>query len=208
MTELRELSVNDEFVRLLKSREIHNELLCELCTHPAFRDFLSDLEIYVDGIASIPIQKLNVATDLYRKTIVQRAGEKPELREDQQMLRMLEAAVVDEDEFFLHRLSKSLGIVAKDLRERHKGDPASAEGDMIAKEYNRDLQLADQIVQSRPDKKRMAKTLLEALSQGIHYPLSKFTEEEKEMLMGLFERSGAVKEGTRTIPRGRRRRKK
>lgn len=51
-------------------------------------------------------------------------------------------------------------------------------------------------------------TLLEALSQGIHYPLSKFTEEEKDMLMGLFERSGAVKEGTRMISRGKRRRGK
>lgn len=146
MTELRELSVNDEFVRLLKSREIHNELLCEFCTHPAFRDFLSDLEIYVDGIADTSIQKMNVATDMYRETIVQRTGEKPELREDQQMLRMLEAAVIDEDEFFLHRLSKSLGVVAKDLREQHKEDPASAEYDMIAKEYKRQLQLAFKIM--------------------------------------------------------------
>lgn len=99
---------------------IHNELLCEFCTHPAFRDFLADLEIYVDGVAGIPIQSLNMLTDVIRKSIVQWAGEEPELQEDRQHLKVLEAATIDEDDYSLHRLSKSLAVVAKDLREKHK----------------------------------------------------------------------------------------
>lgn len=79
---------------------------------------------------------------------------------------------------------------------------------MIAKEYKRQLQLAFKIMQSRPNKKKMAETLLKAFAQGINYPSDKFTKEEVDVLMGIFERSGAVKEGTRMISRGRRRGKK
>ena len=208
MTELRELSVNDEFVCLLKSREIHNELLCEFCTHPAFRDFLSDLEIYVDGMAGISIQTMNVIVDTIQNTIMRKIGEEPELREDQQTLRMLEAAIVDEDEYFLQRLSKSLGVIARNLREKHKKDPESVDYDLIAKEYNRKIREAEKLRQSRGDKGALLEILLASFAEQIQYPISKITREEKEVLRGLFERSGAVKNGARMISRGRRRRKK
>ena len=40
-------------VALLKSGRINNRLLCELATHKDFIKFLADIEIYVDGIATI-----------------------------------------------------------------------------------------------------------------------------------------------------------
>ena len=52
-TPLRELHLSDEMVALLKSGRINNRLLCELATHKDFIKFLADIEIYVDGIATI-----------------------------------------------------------------------------------------------------------------------------------------------------------
>ena len=58
-TPLTELHLNDEMVALLKSGRINNRLLCELATHKDFIKFLADIEIYVDGIATMQIQNLN-----------------------------------------------------------------------------------------------------------------------------------------------------
>ena len=52
-TPLTELHLNDEMVALLKSGRINNRLLCELATHKDFIKFLADIEIYVDGIATM-----------------------------------------------------------------------------------------------------------------------------------------------------------
>ena len=54
-TPLTELHLNDEMVALLKSGRINNRLLCELATHKDFIKFLADIEIYVDGIATMQI---------------------------------------------------------------------------------------------------------------------------------------------------------
>ncbi len=48
--------MSDEMVALLKSGRINNRLLCELATHKDFIKFLADIEIYVDGIATMQIQ--------------------------------------------------------------------------------------------------------------------------------------------------------
>ena len=61
---LTELHLNDEMVALLKSGRINNRLLCELTTHKDFIKFLADIEIYVDGIATMQIQNLNALSIL------------------------------------------------------------------------------------------------------------------------------------------------
>ena len=53
-------------VALLKSGRINNRLLCELATHKDFIKFLADIEIYVDGIATMQIQNLNALVDTVR----------------------------------------------------------------------------------------------------------------------------------------------
>ena len=67
---LRELHLSDEMVALLKSGRINNRLLCELATHKDFIKFLADIEIYVDGIATMQIQNLNaLVEDVYKRQI-------------------------------------------------------------------------------------------------------------------------------------------
>lgn len=71
-TLLTELHLSDEMAALLKSGQINNCLLCELATHKDFIKFLADIEVYVDGLASMQIQNLNSLVDTVRHEIIER----------------------------------------------------------------------------------------------------------------------------------------
>ena len=97
-TPLSELHLSDEMVALLKSGRINNRLLCELATHKDFIKFLADIEIYVDGIATMQIQNLNALVDTVRHEIIERY--RP--GEDDPHLKVLQAAHISDDEYFSH----------------------------------------------------------------------------------------------------------
>ena len=54
-----ELGMDDETIDLLKERNLNVRLICEMINDPHFSNFLSDLEIYVDNLASARIRNMN-----------------------------------------------------------------------------------------------------------------------------------------------------
>ena len=56
---LASLCLSDDMIDILKNKRIDTALLCELATHPDFVKLLADIQIYVEGIASMQIQNLN-----------------------------------------------------------------------------------------------------------------------------------------------------
>ena len=68
--DLAELRLSDVMIELLKSGEINTRLLCEMAAHKDFVKLLADIEIYVDGIASMQVQSLNTWVDVARKEIM------------------------------------------------------------------------------------------------------------------------------------------
>ena len=120
-TPLTELHLNDEMVALLKGGRINNRLLCELATHKDFIKFLADIEIYVDGIATMQIQNLNALVDTVRHEIIERY--RP--GEDDPHLKVLQAAHISDDEYFkgsrdeklVVLYCKQLGINYKNLSD-------------------------------------------------------------------------------------------
>ena len=66
-TELHELGLSDEMIDVLKSGKINKRLLCELATHPGFRRFLVDMEIFVDRIADMRVHDMNAMLDAARR---------------------------------------------------------------------------------------------------------------------------------------------
>ena len=115
-TPLRELHLSDEMVALLKSGRINNRLLCELATHKDFIKFLADIEIYVDGIATMQIQNLNALVDTVRHEIIERY--RP--GEDDPHLKVLQAAHISDDEYFSQMVRDDLNLIIRDIREAHK----------------------------------------------------------------------------------------
>ena len=109
-------------VALLKSGRINNRLLCELATHKDFIKFLADIEIYVDGIATMQIQNLNALVDTVRHEIIERY--RP--GEDYPHLKVLQAARInyknlsDEEFRWLIRILKKSKKMGTPISQRKK----------------------------------------------------------------------------------------
>ena len=67
-TELQALHLSDAMVELLSSGAINNRLLCELATHPNFLRLMVDMEIFIDRIADMLVNQMNLILD--RKSVV------------------------------------------------------------------------------------------------------------------------------------------
>lgn len=96
--EVLDLHLSDEMIDILQSGKINNRLLCEIVTHNEFRRLLVDIEVYVDRIASMEIDNLNAIVATAKAEVL--ARESPD--ENDLYLRTLEAASVQENNFFTH----------------------------------------------------------------------------------------------------------
>ena len=63
------MHLSDAMIELLKSGKINNRLLCEIATHEGFRKLMTDLEIYVDRIASMQLSNLNAIVDMAKSIL-------------------------------------------------------------------------------------------------------------------------------------------
>ena len=67
--ELNDLHLSDDMIELLKTEQVNTPLLCEFVTHKNFVKLLADIEIYVNGMATMQIQNLNAWVDVARAEI-------------------------------------------------------------------------------------------------------------------------------------------
>ena len=166
-------------VALLKSGRINNRLLCELATHKDFIKFLADIEIYVDGIATMQIQNLNALVDTVRHEIIERY--RP--GEDDPHLKVLQAAHISDDEYFSHMVLDDLNLIIRDIRESHKKDSESAPQTTVADELKENLEAVENFKGSRLEKLAM----LYCKQLGINY--KNLSEEEFRWLIRILQKS-------------------
>ena len=133
--DLRSLHIDDKTVDLLKSGSINNRLLCELITHPDFMDFLTDLEIYVDGLAGVQIQSLNAVVDVIRKRLQDNSGSS----DNDKDLRLMQTSHIEDDDYFFNILHHDLDDVFIELRAMHKDNSDAAPDNLVADEFNKVL---------------------------------------------------------------------
>ncbi len=178
-TEFTDLHINDDMAELLKSGRINNRLLCELATHKDFIKFLADIEIYVDGIANMQIQNLNALVDTVRHEIIERY--RP--GEDDPYLKVLQAAHVDDDEYFSHMVLDDINTIIRDIRALHKKDSESAPQTTVADELKKNLDAVEKFKGSRLEKQAM----LYCKQLGINY--KNLSEEEFRWLIRILQKS-------------------
>ena len=167
------------FVPLLKSGRINNRLLCELATHKDFIKFLADIEIYVDGIATMQIQNLNALIDTVRHEIIERY--RP--GEDDPHLKVLQAAHISDDEYFSHMVLDDLSLIIRDIREAHKKDSESAPQTTVADELKENLEAVENFKGSRDEKL----VVLYCKQLGINY--KNLSDEEFRWLIRILKKS-------------------
>ena len=115
--ELSDLHLSDEMIELLKSKRVDTALLCELATHPDFTKLLADIQIYVEGIASMQIQNLNAWVDVARTEIM----EKYQPEEQDKTMYLLQSAHVEEGDYFRSRVHKDMDGILEYIRKAHVG---------------------------------------------------------------------------------------
>lgn len=191
--ELDDLHLSDEMVELLKAGQINTPMLCELAAHKDFAKLLADIEIYVNGIAAEQIQNLNAWVDVVRAEIM----EKYQPGEHDSTAYLLQAAHIQEGEYFSRRVHDDIDGIMADMKEAHRGRSESAPENPVADEIRRDLEEAANFEGSRLDK------LIFVFCKQTKIRYSKLTEEEKQWLVRIAQKSELSKGG---IPqRGKRR---
>ena len=122
-TELQSLHLSDTMTELLSSGRINNRLLCELATHPNFLRLMTDMEIFVDRIADMRVEQMNLILEATRQEIISTHAP----RENDLYVRTLELGQIQESDFFSHVLHDDLDSIIRDIREAHVKDKATAD---------------------------------------------------------------------------------
>ena len=173
---LADLHLSDEAVDVLKSGKLNNRLFCELVTHPEFPRLMADMEIYVDGMVSM--------LEPVRTSIV----EKYDPKEDN-TLRTLKAAQIDEDEYFARVVSNNVERILCDLKQQHFKDTSSVLADSPVATFKESLEEISQVKGGKVEKLMM----LFCKQNQINY--SKLTDNEKHWLVEICKKSNLLKGG-------------
>ena len=103
------LHLSDEVLELLRSGKINNRLLCEMMTHPRFRQLMADMEIVVDRIADMRIQDMNTVLEVARQKVMKEYA--PD--EMDVYMRTLEVAQINETDYFSHIIHEDMDDAKK-----------------------------------------------------------------------------------------------
>ena len=117
-SEISDLHLDDETVRILKSGAVNNRLLCEIIKHQDFWKLMSDTEIYIDSMAEMQIHNLNSFVALMRSRIQLR----DEVPDSDHYIRTLKACEINEDDYFSRLICEDISAIAKDIKEKHRRD--------------------------------------------------------------------------------------
>ena len=160
-TELDALHLSDAAVDVLKDGRFNHRLLSELICHKDFRRLMLDAEIYVDRIADMRIKDMNTILEATRKMILMEHGE----NSDDLYLHTLQAAQIQEEEYFGHLVANDLNAILSDIREEHKTDALTADDELSVAAVQERLEKAVHFEGSSEEKK--ARSFLAAF--GIDY---------------------------------------
>ena len=110
------LHLSDEVLELLRSGKINNRLLCEMMTHPRFRQLMADTEIVVDRIADMRIQDMNTVLEAARQKVMKEYA--PD--EMDVYMRTLEVAQINETDYFSHIIHEDMEDETMDRKDGWK----------------------------------------------------------------------------------------
>ena len=181
--DLADLRLSDAMIDVLKEGQVDTALLGELVTHPDFVKLLADIQIYVEGIAAMQIQNLNAWVDVARTEIV----EKYQPGENDRTTYLLQAAHVDEGEYFTSRVHRDIDAIMEDMREAHRGRSDSAPKNSAAEELKQDLEEVARFNGSKLEQ------LIMLFCKQTKLRYNKLTEEEKQWLARIAQKSELLK---------------
>ena len=177
------LHLSDEVLELLRSGKINNRLLCEMMTHPRFRQLMADIEIVVDRIADMRIQDMNTVLEVARQKVMKEYA--PD--EMDVYMRTLEVAQINETDYFSYIIHEDMDEITETIRENHRKDTTTADETTPAQDGIKVL------MHSILDQKDETTVLLKQLCAQMQIPEEKITEEEVRAFRSMMQKSRLFK---------------
>jgi transcriptional regulator with XRE-family HTH domain len=181
------LKLSDEAIEALKFGGINNRLVSELLAHPDFTKLMNSVEVYVDRKVLPQMVNINAMYKLAEDTI----RESFQVGDDDEYIRQLQEAVVDEDEYLRYRISERFNILMKRLFELHKKDT-------LPKEQMSELrEMKEQVAAfaKTQDAETAAKQKVALLCKQLGLNPSSLDDEELRVLVKVLMRSPKAKQG-------------
>ena len=181
-TELQALHLSDAMVELLSSGKINNRLLCELATHPNFLRLMVDMEIFIDRIADMRVNQMNLILEATRQTILKEHSP----GENDLYMRTLELGQVQENDFYSHILHDDLDSIVLDIREAHLKDKTTADLQPTLDEVKENF---EQAIQMGTDTEAM----IHEFCDKMQIPFEKISSEDFSAFLRILSLSKLLK---------------
>lgn len=177
--ELQALHLRDDAVDAIRDGKYNKRLLSELLVHDKFQQLMVDAEVYVDRIADSRINDMNAMLEAVRQQIIQQYA----VEDEDLHTRTLALAQIQTAEYFKQVLSDDLIGILSDIRETHKQDATTADGESAAEAVSEYLKTAMSYEGSSQEKQ--ARVYLAGL--GIDYDA--MFKEEFVTLIEILQKS-------------------
>ena len=181
--DLADLRLSDTMIEVLKAGRMDTALLGDLVTHPDFMKLLADISIYVNGIAAMQIHNLNAWVEVARAKII----EDYQLGEQDMDTLLTDAVLLRERDYFTSRVHEDIDVIMEDIREKHRGRSESGEEHSAIADLKQDLEDVANFKGSR------AEVWLMMYCKQTQTPYNKLSEEEKQWLMRIAQKSKLAK---------------
>ena len=167
--------------------------------HENFEQFLSDIEIYVDHLATQYVQTLNEQVRVQREMIV-KASEQKDISLDgkAKVLRTLDAGLVDEQQYFNMLIHNDLDQITKDIKKRHENDSTTADIDNPANDMIREISTAYATYLKDPEsiKKNHIEWIARRACESFSVDYDKLPSEDQEAFKRIISKMPGAKNPT------------
>ena len=182
-TELADLRLSDDMIDVLKEGRVDTALLGELVAHKDFMKLLADINVYVNGLAAMQVHNLNAWVEAVRAKYL---NEYQQGALDMDLL-FSDAILLRERDYFISRVHEDIDAIMEDIREAHRGRRESGPDHSVIAELKQDLEDVANFKGSR------AEMWLMLYCKQTQTPYHKLTEEEKQWLMKIAQKSKIAK---------------
>ena len=187
--EVDALKLSDPAIETLTGEKFNNRLVSELIAHPDFPKLLNAIEIYIDRKIFPQMNAMNVMYKLAENSIKDNFT----VKGNDEIIALLQEAIVDEDEYLRYRISERFNELMKSLFDAHKKDSLPDEQASILQELKDDLQ-SYPLKEKQEEKERWR---VAHWAKKLDLDTTKLTDEELRVLIKALEKSGKYKQGRR-----------
>ncbi|MCL2227748.1 MAG: helix-turn-helix domain-containing protein [Oscillospiraceae bacterium] len=184
-----ELGLTDAAVEVLKDKKLNNRLVSELLSSLDAPQLFSAMEVYIDRKM---LPQMNALNAVY-KFAEEKLREHVDAGDDEQNLKILQEAIVDEDEYLRFRITERFGVLVKAMFEAHKKDALSGEQMDIVKEIGDGYRF----YMENKEKAGAQRAKLALLAKQIGLNITKLTDDEIAVLMKALQDSDLYKRSKR-----------